>query len=113
MEIYVTLYRVHPESKGQELIGEAYMTFVSLKKDGKKLIVPELILETADDHYHYSNSCIRLNYRRALAKVFEESRNNSLPPGQIVNDYTSRSLTKLISGKAILKGLAYLKLKYI
>lgn len=103
MEIFVTLYRVHPESRGQELIGEAYMTFVALRKDGKKFVVPELILETEEDYRHFNNSCIRLNYRKALGKIFDENQNGVLPPSERMSRISSNNLVSKLSG--ILSGI--------
>lgn len=106
MEIYVTLFKEHPESRIRELMGEAHMTFVALKKDGKKLIVPELLLENEDDYKYFNNSSTRLNYRKSLMKCLEENevRNpdehmklNPSVAKRFINRFPSKILTKALS----------------
>ena len=78
MEIEVTLFKEDPVSKKRELVGEAFMTFVSLGPDGKGKVVPELLLENDEDKVKYKKSQLRLAHRTELKQMLKNVDENLL-----------------------------------
>ncbi|MFZ5438909.1 MAG: acyl-CoA thioesterase [Myxococcota bacterium] len=61
MEIGVTVHAENPLTGERQLTTSALLTFVALDKDGKKLPVPPLLLETDEER----RACEEANTRRA------------------------------------------------
>lgn len=72
MEIEVTLYKEDPITQEKELVGLAYLTFVSVGADGKGRVVPELILESEEDLIRYNKAQLRLQQRAELKRLLGE-----------------------------------------
>src|ERR687895_39001 len=61
LEVEVEVFSEEIQTGDRKLTSRAYLTFVSLDKDGRPTKVPPLIVETPDDH----ERCRAANVRRA------------------------------------------------
>jgi acyl-CoA hydrolase len=51
----------------QQHVASAYLVFVAINKDGKRVRVPELIPETPDEKRRYADALLRREHREAEA----------------------------------------------
>ena len=66
MEIGVTVHAENPLTGERQLTTSALLTFVALDKDGKKLPVPPLLMESADEKVAAEEAAQRRTTRLAL-----------------------------------------------
>ncbi|NJL25167.1 MAG: acyl-CoA thioesterase [Calothrix sp. SM1_5_4] len=67
MEIQVNVDREDPQTQELTHTNSAHLTFVCLDENFKPMQVPELILETEEDHIRNRESRLRMRIRRRLA----------------------------------------------
>ncbi|MFZ4715636.1 MAG: acyl-CoA thioesterase [Bacteriovoracaceae bacterium] len=81
MEIDVSLETENAITKEIVRIGDASLTFVAIDTNGKKKIVPELVLSTQEDYYRHKNAYSRILLREQMKRQLEENKIDLfLPP---------------------------------
>lgn len=79
MEIDVSLHKENPVTQQRQLVGEAFLTFVALGENRKKMSVPLLVLESEDDFYRQKNALSRINQRAQMKRLQEEHKVSPYP----------------------------------
>lgn len=112
MEIDVTLHKEDPVSKKRELVGEAFLTFVSLGDNGKGKMVPELCLENTDDRVRNKKAQLRSTYRKELRKTLETAEDEFLEIIEEVENVNAapRYGLQMIKDRVLIRN--YIKLTY-
>lgn len=96
MEIDVTIHKENPIAKNKILIATAFLTFVALDKNGAKIKVPELALQTEEDFLRYKNAYSRVTLRQQFKRVMEENKKDHYLPLEVIPKDHLRLLRKNI-----------------
>lgn len=67
MEVGVKVWAENPLSGVQVHVASAYLVFVAIDKEGRRVKVPELLPETPDEHRRYADALLRRDHREAEA----------------------------------------------
>jgi acyl-CoA hydrolase len=67
MEVGVKAWAEDTQTGVQQHVASAYLVFVAINKDGKRMRVPELIPETPDEKRRYADALLRREHREAEA----------------------------------------------
>ena len=65
MEVGVKVWAENTQTGVQRHVASAYLVFVAIDKEGRRLKVPELIPETADEKRRYADALLRREHREA------------------------------------------------
>ena len=65
MEAGVKVWAENPLSGVQVHVASAYLVFVAVDKEGRRLKVPELLPETPNEHRRYADALLRREHREA------------------------------------------------
>ena len=65
MEVGVKAWAEDTQTGVQQHVASAYLVFVAINKDGKRMRVPELIPETPDEKRRYADALLRREHREA------------------------------------------------
>ena len=74
MEVGVKVWAENTQTGVQRHVASAYLVFVAIDKEGHRLKVPELILETADEKRRYADALLRREHREAEAARRKQAR---------------------------------------
>jgi acyl-CoA hydrolase len=74
MEVGVKVWAENTQTGVQRHVASAYLVFVAIDKDGRRLKVPELIPETADEQRRYADALLRREHREAEAARRKQER---------------------------------------
>lgn len=74
LEVGVKVWVEHPRSGVMLHVASAYLVFVAIDEQGKKLKIPELQPETADELRRYNDAMRRREHREAEARRRKEER---------------------------------------
>jgi acyl-CoA hydrolase len=67
MEVGVKVWAEDTQTGVQSHVASAYLVFVAIDKDGKRVRVPQVIPETSDEKRHYADALLRREHREAEA----------------------------------------------
>jgi acyl-CoA hydrolase len=67
IEVGVKAWAEDTQTGVQQHVASAYLVFVAINKDGKRVRVPELIPETPDEKRRYADALLRREHREAEA----------------------------------------------
>ncbi len=67
MEVGVKVWAENPLSGVQVHVASAFLVFVAVDKEGKRVRVPEVIPETPEEKRHYADALLRREHREAEA----------------------------------------------
>jgi acyl-CoA hydrolase len=67
MEVGVKVWAEDMQTGVQSHVASAYLVFVAVNKDGKRMRVPELVPETPDEKRRYADALLRREHREAEA----------------------------------------------
>jgi len=74
MEVGVKVWAENTQTGVQRHVASAYLVFVAIDKDGRRVKVPELIPETADEKRRYADALLRREHREAEAARRKQAR---------------------------------------
>jgi acyl-CoA hydrolase len=74
MEVGVKAWTEDPLTGGLVHVASAYLVFVAIDKDGKRVRVPQLQPETADEQRRYADALLRREHREAEGVRRKEER---------------------------------------
>jgi acyl-CoA hydrolase len=74
MEVGVKVWAENTQTGVQRHVASAYLVFVAIDKDGRRLKVPELIPETADEKRRYADALLRREHREAETARRKQAR---------------------------------------
>jgi acyl-CoA hydrolase len=80
MEVGVKVWAENPLTGVQVHVASAYLVFVAIDKEGRRLKVPELLPETPNEHRRYADALLRREHREAEgARRKQERQAHSVP----------------------------------
>lgn len=79
MEIDVTLHKENPVTQKRLLVGEAYLTFVAIGENSKKITVPQLVLKTDEEFSRQKSALSRIHQRAQMKRLREEHKTSPYP----------------------------------
>ena len=65
MEVGVKVWAENPQSGALVHVASAYLVFVAIDKEGRRLKIPQLRPETADEQRRYADALLRREHREA------------------------------------------------
>ena len=74
MEVGVKVWAENTQTGVQRHVASAYLVFVAIDKDGRRLKVPELIPETADEIRRHADALLRREHREAESARRKQER---------------------------------------
>ena len=74
MEVGVKVWAENTQTGVQRHVASAYLVFVAIDKEGRRLKVPELIPETADEIRRHADALLRREHREAEAARRKQER---------------------------------------
>jgi acyl-CoA hydrolase len=74
MEVGVKAWTEDPQTGGLVHVASAYLVFVAIDKDGKRVRVPHVQPETADEQRRYADALLRREHREAEGVRRKEER---------------------------------------
>ena len=66
MEVYVEVTAENPLDGSSRITNQAYLVYVALGRDGKPMLVPELILETPEELARAAHAAERQAFRKKM-----------------------------------------------
>jgi acyl-CoA hydrolase len=80
MEVGVKVWAEDTQTGEQSHVASAFLVFVAIDKDGRRVRVPEVIPETPEEQRHYADALLRREHREAeAARRKQERREHSAP----------------------------------
>ena len=67
MEVGVKVWAEDTQTGAQQHVASAFLVFVAINKEGRRVRVPEVIPETAEEQRHYADALLRREHRIAEA----------------------------------------------
>ena len=67
MEVGVKVWAEDTQTGVQQHVASAFLVFVAIDKDGRRVRVPEVIPETPEEQRHYADALLRREHREAEA----------------------------------------------
>jgi acyl-CoA hydrolase len=74
MEVGVKVWAENTQTGKQMHVASAYLVFVAIDRAGKRIRVPQLVLETPDEERRYADALLRREHREAEAARRKEGR---------------------------------------
>src|ERR1017187_7168624 len=82
MEVGVKVWAEDTQTGAQQHVASAFLVFVAINKEGRRVRVPEVIPETAEEQRHYADALLRREHREAeQARRKQEKIAHAAPEG--------------------------------